>query len=190
VADRQTAHESWFGLALAPGADRLWWSGGGAGRLHTFDLKNGKLVPGRPVPDPSQGGATEQQGSRKPEPGSPGVRLEREEARNQDRFKSGLALDARTNTLYSLDINAGTISAVRLAEGREIRPAACGRRPYDVALARNGSRLYVSDWASRAVLALAPDDLRVVARIGVGDHPNQIAVHPKDDRLFVACASS
>ena len=27
-------------------------------------------------------------------------------------------------------------------------------------------------------------------RIAVGEHPNQIALHPKDDRLFVACAST
>ncbi len=173
VADRQTLRESWFGLALAPQADRLWWSGGGAGLLHTFDRKDGKLIPGRPVPDPSQGSAAEQEAFRK-----------------QDHFKSGLALDAKNKTLYSLDINAGTIRAIRLPEGRELRTAPCGRRPYDVALARNGSRLYVSDWASRTVLALRPDDLRVMAEIGVGDHPNQIAVHPRDDRLFVACASS
>src|SRR5207248_5681698 len=47
-----------------------------------------------------------------------------------------------------------------------------------------------SDWASRTVLVVDPDDLRVLAKIGVGDHPNQIATHPKDDRLFVTCASS
>ena len=29
-----------------------------------------------------------------------------------------------------------------------------------------------------------------MAKIAVGEHPNQIAVHPKDDRIFVACASS
>jgi YVTN family beta-propeller protein len=173
VADRQTMHDSWFGLVLAPNADRLWWSGGGSGRLNTFDLKEGNLLPGRPFPDPSRWSAREQ-----------------EEFRKQEHFKSGLALDFRSNTLYSLDINDGTISAIRLPEGREVKTAPCGRRPYDVALARNGSRLYVSDWASRTVLALRPDDLRVMARIGVGDHPNQIAVHPRDDRLFVACASS
>ena len=43
---------------------------------------------------------------------------------------------------------------------------------------------------SRPVLALDPDDLRVVAKIPVGEHPNQIALHPTDDRLFVACAST
>ena len=75
------------------------------------------------------------------------------------------------------------------AEGdRDPRPA--GARPYDVAVARNGTQLYVSDWAGRAVRVLDPADLRTVARIAVGEHPNQIAVHPKDDRIFVACASS
>ena len=40
------------------------------------------------------------------------------------------------------------------------------------------------------VHVLDPGDLRTVAKIAVGEHPNQIAVHPKDDRIFVACASS
>ena len=35
-----------------------------------------------------------------------------------------------------------------------------------------------------------PGDLHTVARIAVGEHPTQIAVHPGDDRIFVACASS
>src|SRR5439155_11206503 len=105
-------------------------------------------------------------------------------------FKSGMTLDAAAGTLYSLDINASTITAVNLKDGSAGQPARCGSRPYDVVLARNGSRLYVSDWSSRTVLALSPDDLRIVARIGVGEHPNQLALHPKDDRLFVACASS
>jgi YVTN family beta-propeller protein len=67
--------------------------------------------------------------------------------------------------------------------------APCGVRPYDVALARNGL-LYVSDWAERVVLVVDPQSLRTVSRIPVGEHPNQIVLHPKDDRLFVACASS
>ena len=57
-------------------------------------------------------------------------------------------------------------------------------------MSRNGEQLFVSDWAGRVVRVLDPGDLRTVARIAVGEHPNQIAVHPKDDRIFVACASS
>src|SRR5262249_53673998 len=74
--------------------------------------------------------------------------------------------------------------------GTGAKTAHVGLRPYDVALDRHGRRLYVSDWAARAVLVVDPAELRVVARIPVGEHPNQIAAHPKDDRLFVACASS
>jgi YVTN family beta-propeller protein len=68
--------------------------------------------------------------------------------------------------------------------------APAGARPYDVAIARNGTQLFVSDWAGRVVRVLDPQDLRTVARIAVGEHPNQIAAHPLDDRIFVACASS
>src|SRR4029079_5112200 len=104
-------------------------------------------------------------------------------------FQSGLFLDAEARTLYSLDINAGTITAHNL-DSDEARTEKCGGRPYDVVRGRNGAQLYVSDWAGRAVLVLDPKSLRVVARIAVGEHPNQMIVHPKDDRLFVACASS
>ena len=112
-------------------------------------------------------------------------------SRARSHFRSGLALDAPRKVLYSLDIDHGTISGPRpRGPSEEIRSAPAGTRPYDVALARNGTQLYVSDWAGRAVLVVDPADLRTVARIAVGEHPNQIAVHPKDDRLFVACASS
>src|SRR5262249_19061115 len=110
-------------------------------------------------------------------------------------FKSGLALDPSGETLYALDIDAGTIAAIDVRDvpseqRRPDRVAKAGTRPYDVAIARSGTTLYVSDWVGRCVLALDPADPRVGARIGVGEHPNQIAVHPKDDRVFVACASS
>jgi YVTN family beta-propeller protein len=57
-------------------------------------------------------------------------------------------------------------------------------------LSGGGNQLFVSDWAGRAVRVVDPVDLRTVARIAVGEHPNQIAVSPTDDRIFVACASS
>ncbi len=92
--------------------------------------------------------------------------------------------------LYALDIDYGTITALDLAAEKELKSAPVGGRPYDVALAPNGNLLYVSDWAGRAVHVVDPSDLRTTARIAVGEHPNQLAVHPSDDRLFVACASS
>ncbi len=164
----QKVRQSWFGLALTPEADRLWWSGGGGGALHQFSLKDGQLAradSGDPTPD----GKAD----------SP-----------KQNFRSGITLDARLKRLYSLDIDAGELIVIDTSGKEPERRLKLGGRPYDVAIARNGSRLYVSDWAGRMVLAIDPVELRVVAKIAVGEHPNQIALHPRDDRLFVACASS
>jgi YVTN family beta-propeller protein len=164
----ETVRQSWFGLALAPGEDKLWWSGGGGAVLHALELKDGKLarVEGR---DPTTAET---------------------KAADKLKFRSGVTLDAKRNVLYSLDMDAGELFVIDLAGKAAPRTVKLGGRPYDVAMARNGSRLYVSDWAGRNVLAVDPNDLRVVAKIAVGEHPNQLAVSPDDDRMFVACASS
>jgi YVTN family beta-propeller protein len=172
LKERKAVHslpvkQGWFGMALDPAANKVWWSGGGLGSLHTFALKEGSLVGTAAVEAPAKKAAGE-----------------------PPHFKSGLALDAKNQTLYSLDVAAGTISALALKDGHVLRSANAGQRPYDVVLSKNGPLLYVSDWAGRAVLVLDPADLHTVATIPVGEHPNQIAAHPTDDRLFVACASS
>ncbi|HEX4072645.1 MAG TPA: beta-propeller fold lactonase family protein, partial [Planctomycetaceae bacterium] len=174
VIAREAVAESWFGLAVSRDQGHIWWSGGGRGRLHEFALKQNTLSP------------EDEKTSFASHPAAAG----RNGARGSHTFRSGLFLDAETQTLYSLDIDAGTISAVDLKSGKVAKSAVCGGRPYDVVLSRNRAMLYVSDWAGRAVLAVRPEDLHVVSRIAVGEHPNQLALHPKDDRLFVACAST
>jgi YVTN family beta-propeller protein len=173
VVARQAVRQSWYGLALSPDGRRAWWSGGGAEVLHAFDLNEDTLArTGPDEPDHSK--------------------LSREEKTKlakEGGFRSGLVVDPVNNVLYSLDINKGTVSTLDSRTGQALKTAPCGRRPYDVVLSHNRAQLYVSDWADRAVLALDPESLRVVARVSVGEHPNQMALHPKDDRLFVACAS-
>jgi YVTN family beta-propeller protein len=169
VLSQKSVHQSWFGLALAPAEDRVWWSGGGANILHSYRLTGRQLTR-------IGGGEPKSQAGEKNAP--------------QHAFRSGLALDPLRRRLYSLDINSGTISALGLDDGKPWRIAPCGRRPYDVVLAGDGARLFVSDWAGRCVLLVNPDDLRVLSRVGVGAHPNQMVLHPRDGRLFVACASS
>ncbi|MBX6312572.1 MAG: bifunctional YncE family protein/alkaline phosphatase family protein [Isosphaeraceae bacterium] len=183
VVAKETVRQSWYGLALDEKAGKVWWSGGGGNRLHTFDLKGTKLVrTSEPEPEPSPKSQDELKAARKAG--------RQPEVKSKRHFKSGLRLDPEGKLLYSLDIEAGILAALDPKSGESQKEGAAGTRPYDVVPARNGSRLYVSDWAGRSVLALDPDDLRVVAKIPVGEHPNQIAVHPKDDRIFVACASS
>jgi YVTN family beta-propeller protein len=166
VVSKSTVRQSWFGLAFDSASDRIWWAGGGSGALHRFLLRGDELAP---VAAAAESAARE---------------------KGKTSFRGGLTLGGPKGPLYALDINAGTISSYDHERGALIRTAPLGGRPYDVVAAPNGSRLYVSDWAGRAVLALDPGDLRVVAKIAVGEHPNQIVTHPSDDRLFVACASS
>ncbi|MHB8736891.1 MAG: YncE family protein, partial [Terriglobales bacterium] len=128
-------------------------------------------------------------------------------------FRTGICLDREAEALFSLTILAkgdtksfawgdattdkgqgGAITRIatsHIATGTDAPPrsAACGKRPYDVVKGRNGL-LYVSDWADRKVLVVDPDTLRTLTKIPVGEHPKQLAPHPRDDRLFVACAST
>jgi YVTN family beta-propeller protein len=174
VVDKQTVKQSWFGLTMTPDEKRLWWSGGGAGMLHQYEAIDRKL---------------KRTGVEEPPLPKKDDNSNKAETTKQSTFKSGILLDAGTRTLYSLDINAGTLTALDL-DTDKARTASIGGRPYDVVRGHNGAQLYVSDWAGRAVLAVDPKSLRIVARIPVGEHPNQMTVHPKEDRLFVACASS
>jgi YVTN family beta-propeller protein len=161
--------QSWYGLALSADERKLWWSGGGGNVVHTFDHSGDTLArTGKAEPD-----------FRK---------MTKAEKAAMKGFVSGLALAPKADELFVLNIDFGEIAAVDPATGEPRRTGKLGGKPYDVLPARNGL-LYVSDWAGRQVLAVDPADLRTVARIPVGEHPNQIAAHPKDDRLFVACAS-
>ncbi len=168
IVDRQAVQQSWFGLATSPGGRQIWWSGGGGDLLHTFQLEDLHLK--------------RTSGAEPPR---------RREGRDGPRhFRSGIALDPHRHVIYSLDVDGGTVSILDPKTLKPIKSAPAGKRPYDIAVARNGTRLFVSDWAERAIRVLEPGELRRVASIGVGEHPNQIAVHPQDDRIFVACASS
>jgi YVTN family beta-propeller protein len=167
---KEAVGESWFGLVASPKQDSVWWAGGGSNRIFQYAVGDNSLT--RESFDP---------GLKAQQPG---------ERAGQHHFRSGMLVDAETHTLYSLDINAGRIDAIDLPSGKITRSAPCGGRPYDLALSHNRALLYVSDWAGRTVLAVRPDDLRVISRIAVGEHPNQIALHPKDNRLFVTCAST
>src|SRR5436309_4097634 len=49
VVSSESVRQSWYGLAVNKAEGEVWWSGGGAMRLHTFDLKYGKLTRTSPL---------------------------------------------------------------------------------------------------------------------------------------------
>jgi len=182
----QTVPQSWFGLAADFEAGKVWWSGGGDGSIQQFAWSEGQLRPqDAPLP-----------------------RADADDKTKTNGFRTGVCLDRKVGILYSLAIlpkggnksfawgdattdekEGGVITSKVLGKPGAMISAPCGQRPYDVVLGRN-NLLYVSDWADRRVLVVDPTTLKTIAKIPVGEHPNQIALHPEDDRLFVACASS
>ncbi len=158
VADRNRAAKLVRAGDARPSEDKLWWSRrrrGGAARLQSegWKARRGPMPATRPRP---------KQGRR---------------AQAKLPQRRGTRRRNATCCIRSISTPA-TLIAIDLAGKQPERTLALGGRPYDVAMARNGSRLYVSDWAGRARAGRRSGDLRVVAKIAVGEHPNQIAAHP------------
>jgi YVTN family beta-propeller protein len=177
VIDKAGVYQSWFGMATDAKKEKVWWSGGGSGQLHTFNLNNGKL-------------------ERTSEPDVNPAKIKAKDllklpdlVKSTKSFRSGLYVDDASSTLYSLDINEGTLLVINL-KTNDTKTVDLGGRPYDLIMDRARNLIYVSDWSGKQVLVVSPVELRVLAKIQVGEHPNQIVRHPKDNRIFVACASS
>ncbi len=169
IVDKVSAYQSWFGLAVSADEKKVWWAGGGAATVLNVALEGTDL---------------------KMEPTPKSLQFRKEGVRVDKLFRCGLALDEGRGLLYSLDIEQGTVSAVDLTGKNPTREAVVGSRPYDICVGPDGRFLYISDWAKRQVIVVDPTDFQVHSRIAVGEHPTQIVRHPKDDRLFVVCASS
>ncbi|MBY0589449.1 beta-propeller fold lactonase family protein [bacterium] len=169
IVDKVSAYQSWFGLVVSGDEKRVWWAGGGASSILNLGLAGQDLSM---LPTPKT------------------LQFKKEGVRPDKMFRGGLALDEGRGLLYSLDVEQGTISAIDLSGEKATREGAIGVRPYDIAIGPDGRYLYVSDWAKRQVIVVDPETFQVDARIAVGEHPTQIVRHPKDDRLFVVCASS
>ncbi|MGL6073604.1 MAG: alkaline phosphatase family protein [Fimbriiglobus sp.] len=177
ILSDMTTRNSWFGLALDKAESKVWWSGGGSGLMHTFDLAEAVLKK-TSKPEPETGKLSREELAKL---------LEKEPAAAG--FRSGMYLDEAKGLLYSLDINQSQMHIIDTKAGTTKTVKLTGR-PYDIIASKNGAVLYISDWAGRQVLVFNPADQSIVARIPVGEHPNQLRLHPTDERIFVTCAST
>lgn len=169
IAGDLTARQSWFGLTTDSKANKIWWSAGGAGGLLEIVRDGTTLKPSKLRPEPEE--KAKSKGKGKP-------------------FASGVVFIEKSNTLLELDINQGTLTETALSKPNSKRTEKVAERPYDIVVGNDGKYYYVSDWSDRQVHVIDSGSLKVVHRISVGEHPNQMVLHPKDGRLFVACASS
>jgi DNA-binding beta-propeller fold protein YncE len=187
IVSSETVRQSWYGLARDKSESKVWWSGGGYGKLHTFNCVDGKLTRTSPVePEPKKEPRPKKTNADPPAKADPeAVEAPKTEPVGKP-FASGIAIDEGRGVLYSLSINTGELNIISLKDGAT-KTLNVGGRPYDVLVGPN--QLFISDWAGRQVFVVDPTELRVVRKVPVGEHPNQMVLH-KDGRLFVACAST
>ena len=137
----QSPKQSWFGLAATPGRNRIWWSGGGDAVVHSYEWLDGKLESREDYPLVDKAGIGN-------------------ETSALEGFRTGVCFDPKSDALYSLTILAkggnksfawgdptsdmtlgGAITRIGGKEDKPDMSVRCGKRPYDVVLARNGQAL-------------------------------------------------
>ncbi|MDA2925296.1 beta-propeller fold lactonase family protein [Acidobacteria bacterium AH-259-L09] len=105
-------------------------------------------------------------------------------------YISGLALDAKGKRLFAANTEEGTLIEVDLKSGRTLRRLSLGGVPYTCLLSKDGHTVYVSLWNRKGIALVDRASWTVRKAIAVGSHPNDLAMTPDGQRLFVANANS
>jgi YVTN family beta-propeller protein len=73
--------------------------------------------------------------------------------------------------------------------GVVVARASTGSRPRSMAIAPDGTALYVVNYGSDSVTKLRAADMGIVQTVDVGSHPIGITYEPATHRVWVACYS-
>ncbi len=77
------------------------------------------------------------------------------------------------------------VCGVRLPSGESLGCVHTGALPHGIAVAPDGTRVFVSNEGANTVSVAAPVKMAIIATLNVGREPNQIALTPGGDRLWV-----
>jgi YVTN family beta-propeller protein len=171
-------NKSFHGIAFSSDGKTLYISGGGDNKILVYSLVNDLFVPGEPII------------------------LGPEKAKI---FPCGLTVSSNGEELYIANLLESTVMIVDL-NTREpkvnipVGLSPCqwlhGRRalsssfPYDVAISKDNSKLYVSNWGEEIVSVIDKKAQRVTNTVKVGSHPNAMILSPDGRRLYVANANT
>jgi DNA-binding beta-propeller fold protein YncE len=104
-------------------------------------------------------------------------------------WTTGMVVDDARRRLYVVSRLDSALSVVDLATARVIARARVPGVPYTCALARDGSKAFVSLWSAAGVAVLDAGSLALERVLPTGAHPTDLALTPDGARLFVACAN-
>lgn len=109
-----------------------------------------------------------------------------------DRSPVDLVLTPDGERLLVANQGSGSVSLVRLGDGKVLDEAACGQRPSAIALSLDGRRVLVSATYSGELVSLAIEDdsLRPRGRIQLGFEPRGIAISREGRLAYVALSAA
>jgi len=154
---------AFFGLDFSTDGKVLYASGGGRNLIYFFSLQDGQFV---------------KTDSINVNPGS-----------HDEWFVTGLAAGHDRKFLYVATKTAQKLLKVSVLKKKIIKSLSFDHFLYDVVMARDRKKLYVSIWGGQAVAVVDPDDMSLLNTIPAGDHPNKMVL-ANDARLFVANANT
>ncbi|MFO0876348.1 MAG: alkaline phosphatase family protein [Gemmataceae bacterium] len=165
ITCRVPVEQTFTGLTWSPDGKTLFASGGEFEIVHAFAFEEGLL--GKP---------------RKIEVGSAKERF----------IVGGLALDEAGQTLYAAGTWGHAVRIVPLASPAKRRSVALPKDsyPYTCLPAKDGKRLFVSQWATGGIAVIDLAAASVQATWVTERHPTEMVLTPDGKTLYVACANS
>ncbi|HEY4153854.1 MAG TPA: YncE family protein, partial [Puia sp.] len=154
--------KSWLGLVFSGDGKSLYASGGNDNRILKYNIVQGKLI----LSDSISLG--------KPWP----VKIS----------PAGMELDNASRKLYVVTKENNSLYTVDLRTGKS-NSLALGAEAYTCLLSADRKELYISLWGGDKILVYNTVQKKIIRRIAVGDHPNDICLTRNGKFLFVANAN-
>lgn len=95
-----------------------------------------------------------------------------------------LALNTRTNRIYSTNFRASNVSVINGKTNKVITNVSVGERPFGIAIHRGSNRVYVAS-TSGTISVINGSTNRVLKTIRVGGSPALIAIDERTNRIYV-----
>ena len=168
IANERVLHEliidkAWYGLAFSEDDQQLYVSAGYDNRINIYSTKGDRLF----LKDSMLLG--------KPWPNKIGP--------------AGIAVNSKKQLLYTVTRDDSSLYIINTSNKSILHQIKLGAEAYSCVLSPDHTILYVSLWGGDQVLKMNAANGAIIARVQVGDNPNEIILNKKGDQLFVANAN-
>jgi YVTN family beta-propeller protein len=169
---------AWLGLSWSPDGHTLYVSGGNANGekkieaslapIYALSYANGRFDP------------------------QPKAEVRDESTTTDKTWWSGVLADPKRGVVWAANrgtsMDATDVVQFDAATGSVRGRVHVGVSPYELALTKDGRRLFVSNWGDKSVSVVDARSLKVIKTIPIGFNPNDMVLSD-DGRLFVACSN-